>query len=311
MTSELTNKIEHFNLDLDYSNPLFNSLETQTNQIINSILNLYLIQFKDKKKIILEYQDDLLSVITYRILKNICAINEFEIFIYGKKKKTKTYIEKKDKNISLRKINKIIKKEKQDILYVSCFNPIYKVINSKKVFNVFQCDTYNPIANFTPDEIHMTQVFYHIGYIKDEINFTSSIIKDYSFFCDSIYNMSSDIDIFLSNFLYPIPNEINLIWLCGDEKIDEEELKEIQNTKGMNFYFYQEEPSIFKSYFSLYLSNKSNIPNKNFGNINNYQLVNEFIKFLEKRKKEKNINYTINWIGKWDNIIKNKILMED
>jgi hypothetical protein len=96
------------------------------NKVINDFINKYEKDF-NKKIFVFEFNDDLISTIGYKILIAISAIKpEFNFTIYGKAKKAKKQINyKKEKFISKRKL----KKNKDNIIFISSFNPIYKVAN--------------------------------------------------------------------------------------------------------------------------------------------------------------------------------------
>lgn len=100
------------------------------------------------------------------MLKSLLNITDFNLLICGKHRKTKKYLDKKQKFISKRKMKKL--QENGDVLNISVFNPLYNVVESDKIFNDFP-NTWEPMRKFTPDEIKQAQVFYHIGYIKNDI----------------------------------------------------------------------------------------------------------------------------------------------
>lgn len=61
------------------------------------------------------------------------------------------------------------KMNKENILFISSFNPIYKVMNIDKKYNkIDNINTFYIIDKFTPYEIKQAQIFYHIDYIKKD-----------------------------------------------------------------------------------------------------------------------------------------------
>ena len=288
-------KIEMFNLNLDY--PIdYISIENQTNSLINKKMNEinYLIEKNKDKIIVLDYKDDLISLICYRMLKNLQTFYAFPLVISGKRNRTKEYI-KKEKRIGNFKLNNLLKKDQ--CIIIQPFNPIYKVTNTKVIFKDFTCLTIKPLETFIPEEIKAAQIFYHIGYIKkDPIQLDNDIIKDFNNFCcykDNKYCRAATPQ-FNAN--------LDLVWLTGNIEEDCKILQEVENSDNLIFYFYDTEiaPAALTSEFSLYVKNKANIPNKT--NINNYRMLDEL---YEKYISNKN---QMNWIGNWQEEEKRRII---
>jgi hypothetical protein len=210
------------------------------------------------------------------------------LFLYGKKSKTKKYLEKGEKFIPLSKIKKYIKNCGYKIVYISCFNPIYKVFASNKVFNKFPCDMLYPMKNFTPDEISMAQLFYHIGYIKyskditkrynngDILEIKNKIIN----FCNKM-ELSEEIKSF--GYTWHTEKKIYVVFWENNFEIDKKIAQKVQDLNDMIFYMWYdslEEPEIIsKSYFPLYLKNKTNIPKLEYYNYNDLSIP----KYLAER----------------------------
>lgn len=288
-------KIEMFNLNLDY--PIDNlSIENQTNLLINKKMNEIncLIEKNKDKVIVLDYKDDLISLICYRMLKNVQSICNFPLFITGKRNRTKEYI-KKEKRIGKIKLNNFLKKNQ--CIIIQPFNPIYKVADIKVIFKEFTCNTFYPVETFTPEEFKTAQIFYHIGYIKkDPIQLNSNIIEDFNNFC--CYKDNN----FCKAAAPRINTKIDMVWLTGIIEKDCQILQEVENSENLVFYFYNKDiiyPIKLISEFSQYVQNKANIPNET--NINNYIMVDElFEKYITEEQ--------FNWIGNWPDEVKRRII---
>ena len=172
--NNISYKIIYNYLNLDYPNGLI-SYSDQTNKtickIMNDFINIYKNDF-DFKTFILVSQDDIYSLIAYNILKNIQGMYKFNLKIIGKRKNTKEFIKKNNF------INKFkLKKIKQDnIIYISCFNPIYKVKNNKNTFKELRANNcYNIIDKFTPLQFQIISEFYAIKNEKLLIIYCKSI----------------------------------------------------------------------------------------------------------------------------------------
>lgn len=259
--NDLTIKtIQRLNLNMNYS--LINSstyVENQTNFYIQREMVKFLKYYENRKIIfVLDYKDDLLSVITYRFLKNIqSAYYKFPLFLYGKIKETKDYINKKDLKISKFKLKYIIKKHR--VVIVRPFNPLYQVVNSNITFKDFGVEVYEPLKQFTPDQIFTTQVFYGIGYLKkDPIKKENKNIEKFSKFCyfkDNEYDQFDFIPKQFSKEVY----EIKVIDLNMSEKRILLELNNVEQLKGL--VFYKGDIKNIPQGFEQYLKYKVNIPN--------------------------------------------------
>ena len=96
ITSIMKKLIIRYRLNMDYKIEDL-SLEKQTNFLINDIINDLYKKIDNSKIIVYEYNDDLISLIGYNILKAVQAIKPFELKICGKKpKKTKKKIKAKE-----------------------------------------------------------------------------------------------------------------------------------------------------------------------------------------------------------------------
>lgn len=259
---DTSQKIQMFNMGLEYPIKNFN-LETYTNYLINQKMNEFVKEFEqDSNKIfVLDYKDDLLSLICYRILKNLQTVSpfKFQLVLYGKSKNTKKDIQK-EKKICIFRLNKLLKNK--NTIIIQPFNPLYQVAKTGISFKEFDCKIWRPLEKFTPDQIKQTQIFYHLGYYpKDKIQIDQNpIIQQFSRFC----NGEKSLIDFSEKEYY---NKIALIKLTGKNEEDHIILNQVEDFDGLIFYFYNEEyPQLLDSEFALFLKNKANVPG--FSNVN-------------------------------------------
>lgn len=123
------------------------------------------------ENIILFYNDDIYSLISYTLLSSLKSITNFNLYIYGKINKTKKYLGIKTKdNKIIYNYNKIKKKDINNFpntLYIDAYNhiynlyhkPIYKVIKNKLYSNK---NKINIIDDLTPEDIIICSKFYNI-----------------------------------------------------------------------------------------------------------------------------------------------------
>ena len=292
MNLQIANKIIHYNLNCDYQ--LENcSIENQTNYLINNIMYNFIKTYKNvfKKKIfIYEYNDDIPSLIGLTILQNIQPFQKFNFYLFGKAKKTKEYI----KNVKFYSKWKL-KKNKDKIILISSFNPIYKVSDNKYKSNKFINPDYYLINRFTPDELHQSRLFYHIGYIKNDIlNYKYGNLINFN---NSINDLSKNNDIILKDkelIENKIP-KVLFVWIeSNKEKLEETTslMQDIEQSDDLIFYFFNGNPSIiYDKTFNLLLKRTTNRPNSKFLNINNYDLPINLIKDMK---------LPYDFIGNWD-----------
>jgi len=106
-------KLEHHNLNLFY--PIGYGNEAETNmrieQKISEFLNRYG-KYAETHTFVLEYHDDIISAMCYRMLKVISAMSTpINLVIYGKRRKTKDIV-KGVKRIGNYRLKKLMKQEK-------------------------------------------------------------------------------------------------------------------------------------------------------------------------------------------------------
>lgn len=257
-------KIQMFNMDMEYPVKNF-SLEAYTNYLVNQKMNEFVKQFENSanKIFVLDYKDDLISLICYRMLKNlqqVCPF-KFQLVLYGKVKYTKKDIVKKEKKIFSFRLKKLIKSN--NTIIIQPFNPLYEVAKTGIEFKEFGCPIWKPLEKFTPDQLRQVQIFYQLGYYpKDKIQLDRNpVIQQFSRFCNGDKCL---IDFSKKEY----QNNIALVKLTGEIEEDTIILNAVEDFDGLIFYFYTDKyPQILDSEFSFYLKNKANIPDES--NINN------------------------------------------
>lgn len=274
-------KMLHHSLNLDYQQNGI-STENQANQFINYIMNSFLLKFHEEdfktKYFVLDFQNDLLSLITYNMIKTLQSVYDFQILIYGKHSALNSYIKKHKKNKKKERIinyftfNKL--KKQNRIVLISCYNPIYQVANTTKKFNKFDL-YFNFVERMTQKEILIIKDFYGIDFQKsDELVFQSVLARDFQDFCDGTNTNLFDLKVSLT-----IPKEIHIVKLSDNNEINNEFLNEIVDSQDMVFYECDKDlleyPILF-SEFQYYLKNKSNIAG--YWNVNAYSIVQTLIK---------------------------------
>ena len=292
VVTQKDSKIQHFHLNLDY---LANeNVENWTNSLINRKINNVMRQYSKNfrtKKFILEFNDDLVSLIAYNILNRLSDISDFSFYIFGKAKRTKNYIYKKDKKnfISLRKIRKI----KDQCIYVSVFNFIYNVIPQKRKFNnlgiSLGIDTIDLMRDFTPQELFTAQQFYGIGYINDGFYYKNLSLSGYNNWVENPCNYAVPPMVKFENQI----KGVQLVYLDGNMNNNVEVLRQVEQTDDVVMFFTEneevtEEQQKLLSSFAHWVKMKSNIPKKEYMNLNNYNLANAFCH-----------DYTSMFIGNW------------
>ena len=208
-------KLKHYNLNLFYPREKDN-ISAETNLLIQHLFNHFSNLIKNYQYFILEYHDDIISSICYRLLKAFSVYNEINIFIYGKKKKTKKFLAKKQKRISFYKVKKLLKNKKT--LYISPFNPLYEVTKSKEKFKHFDTDIWYPMKQFTYDNLLIAREFYHIGYLKNDL-IENELCKDFNNWCTNQKNFYTESWVDYSELVPAQDNFNNLIYfleLCDD-----------------------------------------------------------------------------------------------
>lgn len=242
LNAMLTAKLYHHNLNMYY--PCGFDVEADCNWRIENLINDFLQSYKEELKthtFILEYQDDTISMICYRMLKAISAIEPINLIVYGKRRKTKKMMPKTQKRVGRLGLKRLMKKE-ENIIFISAFNPLYKVASSKNTFNIFNYPTWSPIKSFTPDQLKTLRVFYHIDYIKNDIIDDKIITKSFQSWCENhLTGVSQNAWLDLS---LPFSKEektynedtIKVVSLTSDLEDNKILLQDVENTDAIVLY---------------------------------------------------------------------------
>lgn len=279
--------LKHYDLDYQFAN-----IEYQTNLLVNKTMNDFRNKYKDHKNItfILYYNNNIYSLLTYRIIKNLESLMGFDLKIYGKCKKE--YEKEMFKNVKTIGYNKL-KRLKNKVL-ISDYNPICNVVDDKKVFNLFEKIEY-PIIHFIPKELEILQSFY----IKPESEFyrdnicreTNEIEKYYNLFNKNYLgelDKQKELEYFNNSDL-----RINVFYLSGTEKDFElYSLIRASDSNGIiNIYVYENNLDFIKVNLNPYVTGKNRIGIYDC----NCCLESEFnIDNFKKENPEFNIN-EFNW----------------
>ena len=276
----MNEKICRFELDLDY--PIYNvNLETQTNLLINKTINEFINTYEkvfDKRIFIYEFNDDLISLIGYNILLCIQSIKpEFKFYLYGFRNRTKKYLSAKD-FYSYRQIKKI----KENVLLISSYNPIHKVVSIENKSKILRrrkksLDFIRPLKFNL-----MAQVFYHIGYIKDSVDSSNIVLTSYQKWIDSkrntFYTESRPQATYkrLLGCSEPVPQlkKLICIYISGEVDSINSLLQEVEQTNSIVLYFGNWNLLLEDVGFNFLLRRGENRPNPD--ELNNYNLASKF-----------------------------------
>jgi len=293
----LTQKIKHYNLNMFYSCGY--GYEAETNWRIQQVMNDFVQTYKDKFEthtFILDYKDDIISMIAYKLLKAISGVNPFNLVLYGKKKKTKEMLSDEQKIVGEFGLRKLAKKG--NLVFISAFNPLYQVVNKVEIFKHFDLDfkcwfnvgsqsfeTYNIVERFLPAHLRLMRVFYHVGFIKgdffDDKQYEEDIIH-FQDWCDNAL-IGDDHERAWLNYDYPWISDkydkdyIKVVHLTGEIENDKLLLQSVENEDCIVNYSiplygkeFNETYELLKQY-SLYIKNCSNIIySKEFDTYMNY-----------------------------------------
>ena len=276
-TEELQNKYNHNLLNLNYQIDNIDST-VLTNVLITKTLNelLKFIESQPNKVFVYDYNDDLVSLVGYKIIKLLQSQHPFELKLLNKNsffkaKQTKKQLTKKQKFIS---IKKVINNSK-DYALISSLNPIYEVIGVEKSFNDFGLRKFDIVKKFTPIDFLNCSVFYNIKIPKKDI--FSTELKYINRYSKEINDLNEG-QIWTES-LNPIQwDRVNIVYVSNitDEAL--ETLQSVEQSDDVNFYFIDDLDSngakVLLSYNYAYLvKRKTNIPSYRYQNINNYILV--------------------------------------
>lgn len=279
-------KIKHHNLNMFYSCGY--GYEFETNWRIQQVMNDFINTYKDKLEthtFILDYKDDVMSLIAFKLLKAINGVSPFNLVLYGKKKKTKEMLPKEQKVIGEFGLKRLAKQG--NIVIISAFNPLYQVVDKAEIFKHFDMDfkcwfnikdqtfeTFNVIDKFTPAQLRLMRVFYHVGYIDgdffDDKEFEQTIIN-FQDWCDNKTTENgcawSDMDYSFISDKYR-QDYIKLLYLTDNLEDDKILLQSVENEDCIVLYHIsyignkeieKQLEQMLKEY-SLFISSHTNAP---------------------------------------------------
>lgn len=276
-TEELQNKYNHNLLNLNYQIDNIDST-VLTNVLITKTLNelLEFIESQPNKVFVYDYNDDLVSLVGYKIIKLLQSQHPFELKLLNKNsffkaKQTKKQLTKKQKFIS---IKKVINNSK-DYALISSLNPIYEVIGVEKSFNDFGLRKFDIVKKFTPIDFLNCSVFYNIKIPKKDI--FSTELKYINRYSKEINDLNEG-QIWTES-LNPIQwDRVNIVYVSNITNEALETLQSVEQSDDVNFYFIDDLDSngakvLFSYNYAYLVKRKTNIPSYRYQNINNYALV--------------------------------------
>lgn len=285
-------KLLHYDINCDYHIP-YEEKDLQTNTLISKTLNIFLNKYNtlfNTHTFILYNNDDLMSLINYVILCRIRGLTDFNFKIWNKPKRLKHFFGKQEHYVS----SKFIKNNL--CIIINSDNPIYKVDNdiTKSKTKLY----YETISLFpnepTPDEIFIMELYFQLGLTNTLINPNNHKLIAFNNWCDSPFEFIYTPH--LINFLTNQKPTISCIWISGDNEKDNLILQQIEQADTIAFYFYEKDeiPSILlDKTFNFLLKRKTNIPCKEYGNLNNIELCKKFI----------NEKYNVEFFGEWNSLV--------
>lgn len=295
------NKSVHNILRMDYINPYI-SIYDQTNLLINNVMNHFCKEYGHyfgKRPFVIEYNDDCLSLITYRILSNIREFTNLNFVLLGTCKATKQYIRKTDR---VYKNSKQIIKNFVNPIYIQVNHILYNVFKYNRKMGNFidsQKEKINLIENFTPVELEIAMTFY--GYTFKSLKINSSQLE----WVGLNKFLSKPFENVLPPHLAHLkevqgPAEIQMVYITGDNEKDIDTLQQIEQTPAIVFYFYKGEmPLILKDInFTTFVDNKTNIPCHEYGNLCEDNKWQDFMW----------TDNTVNFVGPWPADKKSEVL---
>lgn len=238
----LNQKLRHHNLNLYY--PCGFSVEAETNCRIEQTISYFLNNYgklAETHTFVLEYHDDVISAVCYRLLKVISAVlpNELNIVLYGRRRKTKEMVK------GAKKISKFKLKRLKDYVYVSPFNPLYKVAGIDDIFKKLPTGIplWFPMESFTPEQLKVLRLFYHVDYISNDIIEDKELTEQFDRWCCGAITSWLDNDFKFNDNLIDeyTETDIKIIYLTSDLEKNELLLREIEDTDSIVLYHFPDD----------------------------------------------------------------------
>ena len=218
----------------------------------------------------------------------IRGLTDFNFKIFNKPKRLKHFFGKQEHYISSKFI-----KNNPCVIISSNNNPIYQVDSDNIKSNTEL--PYETISLFpnepTPDEIFIMKLYFQLGLTNTTINPNNVKLIGFNNWCDHPFEF-----MYPPQFIEQISDEkpeISCVWISGDNEEDSLTLQQIEQSDTIAFYFYKTDetpPILLDKTFNFLVKRKTNIPCKEYGNLNNVELCKKFI----------NDGYNIKFLGKWD-----------
>lgn len=278
--------LNYYNLDYPY----LDNIETQTNLLVNKTMNNFLNKYSEEIKnnftFIFQYNNNIYSFLTYRIIKNLSGILQFKLKVYGKPK----YFFEKEMFKNIEKIGYRKSKRLKNKVFISDFNPICNV-KINKTLSKFFTEIFYPIKYFTPKELEVLQSFYidkDSDFYYKNIGQENSLMKNYYNAFEDINNENLLLKIFnyCKNIDYNIP--VCYYYLNGDSRdfgiydLIMEHDKENYICVYIILENYNESVQFFKDNLNKFLSGKNRI--------NNYNIINNKENFEKLKQEDKDLN---------------------
>lgn len=199
--------INYFNFD----GPLFEKEDQNTDysvaKTIRSFIEKYKSEIKQRYTFIINYQNDIFSLLAYKIIKSSSSVvgKDFDIRYCGELKtpREKEYF-KNERPIGLKKAKKLKK-----AILITGFHPICNVISLNYLSKNF-IEIYNPLEHFTPHSLNILQEYYTNKEKDKEI-----IIKDLGY-------RNEKEKFWFDYFSYPLEEKDCLEVIRQNIKIDKE-----------------------------------------------------------------------------------------
>lgn len=269
---QMNNLIALYNLNLDYRIEKL-TLDEQTNILINNIFQEINIDTKKNNitTYIIEYNDDILSVLCYKILVTLRSMLKFNLYLTNKPKKYKDYIDKNEVILSKRKLKKIVPEE---TIVISTYNPIYKVLEIASHSNKYEFDNFKRwklIKDFTYNEIITALKFYHTNIDFEEYN---------EYFTLEKVDLNKDLTK-IPNLDYNYNKEIVLVKFGETIDYNLKLLNDIEQDDRLVFYYItnEKQKEILESEYIYYVNRAINRPNSyNINSVAAALIVDKFDK---------------------------------
>lgn len=186
--------INYFNLNGPYTNDESKNTDMTIVKSIHTFLQIFDSEIKQNYTFIIKYDNDIFSLLAYKIIKNASIIlgKDLDIRYYCENltPEEKEYF-KGIKPIGLRKAKKLKK-----AVLITGFNPICNV-DADGTFSKIFIDIYRPLEHFTPKNLRILQNFY---FDKE---------KDKKIFVKNLGLRNENEQNWESYFSYPITNMKN------------------------------------------------------------------------------------------------------